>query len=86
MHIAFLVDFALFEYMRYVPSDNRLVALEQLNHLSLRQPDGLVLQTNVQPDCFIRLVNNYLVISCHILYATLSQTRRIRLLTARPRG
>ena len=66
MHIAFLVDFALFEYMRYVPSDHRLVALEQLNHLSLRQPDGLVLQTNVQPDCFIRLVNNYLIVGCHI--------------------
>jgi hypothetical protein len=62
MHITF-IQLAIFNSVVYVAGDDRLIFLNQLSHLSLRQPYCIILQTNINL-CLsvLRLVDDNLVL------------------------
>ena len=54
LHIALRRQFSVREYVPQVPRDNRLVPPEEFDHLCLRQPDRLVIESYVHPDLTVR--------------------------------
>ena len=62
MHIALLVEFSFCKDVVYVTSDDGAVALEQVRHLVLSKPNCIFFQSYVQPDSFVRLVDDDFVL------------------------
>jgi hypothetical protein len=54
LHIALRWEFSLREYVPKVPREDRLITPEELDHLRLRQPDGLMIESYVDPDLTVR--------------------------------
>ncbi len=62
LHIAPFRQFPFRKHIAYVSSDHGSVTLEQIRHLPLGEPHRFVLETDVQPERFIRLVDDDLVL------------------------
>jgi hypothetical protein len=59
LHIALLLKLPLLEHIPHMPRYNGLIALKELDHLSLVQPDGISLQMDIYGSHPVRsLVNN----------------------------
>jgi len=58
LHIAFPVELALSKHVPDVSSDNRLISLEQVDHLSLREPHRLMVENYLDPGTSLRRLVN----------------------------
>ena len=58
MHIAFLDQFSFIENIANVACDDGLVTLEQLRHLALREPHGVVFEADFEADGLVRLIDD----------------------------
>jgi hypothetical protein len=59
LHISPFIQLPLLEDIFHMAGDDRLIPLEQIRHLPLRQPDSVLLQPNFQPNAGpIRFIEN----------------------------
>ena len=69
MQIAFLVQLTLGKDVLYVAAYYRYIALKQLAQLRLCQPHRLVFKTDGESDCFIRLIDDNLVLRLRQIFS-----------------
>ena len=76
LHITFFLKFTFFKRIINVTRNYGLILLKQLSHLSLCQPNCLILQTDINLRLSIfRLIDYYLLIFFHTLFVSFAKVR-----------